>query len=46
MIQRIVAALVLVGIIGSIVGCNTMAGFGKDVERAGQSTQESANRNR
>ena len=36
----------LIGIIGSIVGCNTMAGFGKDLERAGEATQDSANRNR
>jgi len=46
MIQRILAALMLIGIIGSIVGCNTMAGFGKDLERAGEATQDSANRNR
>lgn len=46
MIQKILAAFALIGIVGSIVGCNTMAGFGKDVERAGEATQNSANRNR
>ena len=46
MIQRLFAALMLIGIIGSLAGCNTMAGFGQDVERAGQATQDSANRNR
>ncbi len=46
MIQRIFAALMLIGIIGSIVGCNTMSGFGKDMERAGEATQDTANRNR
>jgi len=46
MIQRIFAALMLIGISGSIVGCNTMAGFGKDMERAGEATQSTANRNR
>ncbi len=46
MVQRIFAALMLIGIIGFIVGCNTMAGFGKDMERAGEATQDKANRNR
>jgi predicted small secreted protein len=46
MMQRILAALMLIGIIGSIVGCNTVAGLGKDVERAGEATQNTANRNR
>lgn len=45
MVQRLFAALMLIGII-SLAGCNTMAGFGQDVERAGQATQDSANRNR
>jgi len=30
---------------GSLVGCNTVAGFGKDMQRAGEATQKSANRN-
>jgi predicted small secreted protein len=46
MTHRILAVLMLIGIIASIAGCNTMAGFGKDVERVGQATENSANRNR
>jgi len=44
--QRLLAAMALIGIVGSILGCNTVAGIGKDVERAGEATQNSANRNR
>ena len=42
MFKRIVATLMLVGIFGSIAGCNTVAGMGKDIERAGEATQETA----
>ena len=28
----------------TLVGCNTMAGFGRDVERAGEKVQEKAQR--
>ena len=46
MTKSILAALLVIGIMGSIAGCNTMAGLGKDIERAGEATQDSANRNR
>ena len=46
MIQKSLAALLLLCIVGSIAACNTMEGFGKDVEHAGQATENSANRNR
>ncbi len=42
MFKKIFAALILVGIFGSIAGCNTVAGMGKDIERAGEATQETA----
>ena len=31
MLQRILAALMLLGMLGAIAGCNTMHGFGQDV---------------
>ena len=42
MFKKIFAVLILVGIFGSIAGCNTVAGMGKDIERAGEATQETA----
>lgn len=42
MFKRIFATLMLVGIFGSIAGCNTISGMGKDIERAGEVTQETA----
>jgi len=42
MIKKILATLMLVGMFGSIAGCNTVAGMGKDIERAGEATQETA----
>jgi predicted small secreted protein len=44
MFQRILATLMLLGMLGTIAGCNTMHGFGKDVERAGEKVQEKAAR--
>jgi len=42
MIKRIFVTLMLAGMFGSIAGCNTVAGMGKDIERAGEATQETA----
>lgn len=42
MFKRIFATLMLVGMFGSIAGCNTISGMGKDIERAGEATQETA----
>jgi predicted small secreted protein len=44
MLQRILAALMLLGMLGTIAGCNTMHGFGQDVERGGEKIQEKASR--
>jgi predicted small secreted protein len=44
MFQRILATLVLLGMLGTIAGCNTMQGFGKDMERSGEKIQEKAAR--
>ena len=42
MIQRILATLMLIGALGAIAGCNTIEGAGKDIERAGEATQDTA----
>jgi predicted small secreted protein len=40
--KRIVPILALLTLL--LAGCNTMAGFGRDVQKAGQSIQRSASR--
>jgi entericidin B len=42
MFHRILAALMLMGMLGAIAGCNTIEGMGKDIERGGEATQETA----
>ena len=45
MIHRILAALLLLGSLASLVttaGCNTFEGLGKDIERGGEATQDTA----
>ena len=42
MFQRILATLTLLGVLGAITGCNTIEGMGKDIERGGEATQQSA----
>jgi entericidin B len=42
MFKKILATLMLAGIFGSIAGCNTVSGIGKDLERAGEATQDTA----
>ena len=44
MFQRILATLMLLGMLGAIAGCNTMRGIGQDVERGGEKIQEKAAR--
>lgn len=41
MFKRIIA-MVLLGATVTLVGCNTMAGLGRDVERGGQKLHEEA----
>ena len=41
MLQKILATLML---LGAIAGCNTMQGFGEDVERGGEKIQDKARR--
>lgn len=44
MFKRILATLMLLGMLGAIAGCNTMKGVGQDMERGGEKVQEKANR--
>ena len=44
MLQKIFAVLMLLGMLGTIAGCNTMHGLGHDIERGGEKIQEKAAR--
>jgi entericidin B len=44
MFQRILTTLMLLGMLGTMAGCNTMQGFGQDVERGGEKIQDKAAR--
>ena len=44
MLRRILAAMMLLGMLGTIAGCNTMRGFGQDMERSGEKIQDKASR--
>jgi entericidin A len=44
MLQKILATLMLLGMLGTIAGCNTMQGFGEDVQRGGEKIQDKAAR--
>ena len=42
MFRRILTILTLLGVLGAIAGCNTIEGMGKDIERGGEATQQTA----
>jgi entericidin B len=42
MLRKILAALMLFGMLGAIAGCNTMQGLGQDIERGGEKIQDKA----
>ena len=42
MFKTILAMLLLIGVFGSVAGCNTLDGMGKDLERAGEATSDTA----
>ena len=44
MLKKILAALMLLGMLGTIAGCNTMHGLGQDIERGGEKIQDKASR--
>lgn len=39
---KTVLAMLLTGVLGSVAGCNTVDGMGKDLERAGSATSDTA----
>lgn len=42
MLRRIIIALMLLGFAAVNAGCNTIEGMGKDIERGGEATQDTA----
>ena len=44
MFKKILATLILLGVLGTIAGCNTMHGLGTDIERGGEKLQEKSAR--
>ena len=44
MLKKIFAILMLLGMLGTIAGCNTMQGLGQDIERGGDKIQNKATR--
>jgi predicted small secreted protein len=41
--RRKIFAATLLALLGMTAACNTIHGFGRDVERAGEATQDAAN---
>lgn len=42
MIQKFLATLMILGTLAATAGCNTFEGIGKDIERGGEATQDTA----
>ena len=42
MFRRILTGLALLAILATVAGCNTMHGFGQDIERGGEKIQDKA----
>ena len=42
--RRIIFAILMLVLLGTNVACNTVHGLGEDVERAGEKTQDAADR--
>ncbi|MEK7438181.1 MAG: entericidin [Pseudomonadota bacterium] len=42
MFKKLLAALALIGVFGSVAGCNTVDGMGKDLGVAGAATSDTA----
>lgn len=40
--KKLMAVLMVVGLVGGLAGCNTVAGAGKDVQRGGQAVEDAA----
>jgi entericidin B len=44
MFQKILATLMLLGVLAGTAGCNTMHGLGEDIERGGEKIKDKAAR--
>lgn len=42
MLKRILATLLMLGVLGALAGCNTMHGLGQDIERGGDKLKNKA----
>jgi entericidin B len=42
MLPRLLAALMILGMLGTLPACNTIEGVGKDIERGGDKLQDKA----
>ena len=42
MIRKVVMILILVGLVVTFVGCNTIEGMGRDISEAGEAISEAA----
>ena len=40
--KKLIASLLVVGFVAMLAGCNTTAGFGKDVEKTGEAIEKKA----
>jgi predicted small secreted protein len=40
--QRVIFALLMLAVVSTTAACNTVRGMGRDVERAGEKTQDAA----
>ena len=40
--KKLIAVAATLAFVGMIAGCNTMGGFGKDVEKTGEAVQKKA----
>ena len=45
-ISTLLAALFFAGLFGTIAGCNTVEGVGKDIQQGGKAIKNEANENR
>jgi predicted small secreted protein len=46
MVKTLIAALLLLSLGAGLAGCNTVEGFGKDTQKAGEKIEEAADENK
>lgn len=46
MLTSLLAALFLAGLFGTVAGCNTVEGAGKDIQQGGKAIKDEANEHR